>query len=106
MLQKSICKLPCTSDKCIELASILPDISFDTLYVLNNGENINETIGSWWNKTTVVYTEKQLMRHLCTKSMLCYYNEGLQHRKNGDMGLLNACMINALHALDYSAKFI
>ncbi|CAF1324576.1 unnamed protein product, partial [Rotaria sordida] len=96
----------CTSDKCIELASILPDISFDTLYVLNNGEKINETFGSWWNKTTVVYTEKQLMRHLCTKSMLCYYNEGLQHQKNGDMGLSNACMIDSLRALDYSAKFI
>ena len=98
--------IACTSEKFIEIAPILPDISFDTLYILNVGDEMKGSSNAWWNKTIIVYNEKQLMRHLCTKSMLCYYNEGLEHRKNGDIGLSNACMRDALLALDYSAQFI
>jgi hypothetical protein len=98
--------IACISDKLNEVSSILPDISFDTLYVLHIGEKINGSVEPWWNKTTVVYTEKQLMRHLCTKSMLCYFNEGLEHRKDGNVGLSNACMLDSLRALDCSVQFI
>ncbi len=98
--------IACTSNKLPDLTSILNKPSIDAVYVLNGGDKIDATVEPWWNRTTVVYNDKQLMRHLCTKSMLCYFNEGLEHRKNGNFGLANACMMDSLRALDYSAQFI
>ncbi len=98
--------LVCTSDKLSQLTSFLNDYPIDTVYILNVEEKVTGSSEPWWNKTTIVHTEKQLMRHLCTKSMLCYFNEGLEHRKNENFGLANACMMDSLRALDYSAKFI
>ncbi len=94
------------SNRLPELTSLLNKPSIDALYILNVGEKIDGSVDPWWNKTTIVYNEKQLMRHLCTKSMLCYFNEGLEHRKNENFGLANACMLDSLRALDYSAQFI
>ncbi|CAF4094043.1 unnamed protein product, partial [Rotaria sp. Silwood2] len=98
--------IACTSEKLTELAPILTRISIDTLYILNTGDEIKHFGESWWNKTTIVYNEKQLMRHLCTKSMLCFYNEGLEHRKTGNFGVANVCFLDSIRALNYSAKFI
>jgi hypothetical protein len=96
----------CTSKKLSELTSLLNENSIDALYILNVDETVHGSTEPWWNKTTVVFNEKQLMRHLCTKSMLCFFNEGLEHRKNENFGLANACMVDSLRALDYSAQFI
>ncbi|CAF4486010.1 unnamed protein product [Rotaria sp. Silwood1] len=98
--------IACTSSKLTELAPILRGVSIDAFYILNVGDEIKCFDEPWWNKTTVVYNEKQLMRHLCTKSMLCLYHEGLEHRKTGDFGLANICFLDSIRALDYSAKFI
>jgi uncharacterized cysteine cluster protein YcgN (CxxCxxCC family) len=76
------------------------------LYILNLEETVNGSVEPWWNKTTIVQNENELMRHLCAKSTLCCYNEGMEHRKNGDFGLANACFIDSIGAVDYSAKFI
>ncbi|CAF1303073.1 unnamed protein product [Rotaria sordida] len=98
--------IACTSAKFAELIPVLRKILIDELYVLNIGDTIKGAVEPWWNKTTIVYNVKQLMRHLCTKIMLCYFNEGIAHRKNGDSSLANACMVDSLHALDCSAQFI
>jgi hypothetical protein len=95
-----------TSDKLPELTPLLIEPCIDAIYILNVDEKVNGSIEPWWNRTTIVHNEKQLMRHLCTKSMLCYFNEGLEHRKNENFGLANACMLDSLRALDYSAQFI
>ncbi len=104
--QNFVLIIACASNKLLELSPVLSEMSFDTLYIHNLGEQVNGSVEPWWNKTTIVHNENQLMRHLCTKSMLCYYNEGMEHRKNGDFGLANACLLDSLRALDYSAKFI
>ena len=101
-----ICVVACTTTKMTELTSILNASSIDTLYILNLGDETKYSVGPLYNKITVVYTEKQLMRHLSTKAMLCFYKEGLDYRENGDFGLANLCFLDALHALDCSAKFI
>lgn len=89
-----------------ELQPLLGRPSIDTIYILNDGEKLEPGLEPWWQKTTVIYSEKQLMRHVCTKSMLCYFNEGMEHRKNENVGLANACMVDSLRALEHSAKFI
>ena len=98
--------IACTAAKITELTPILNAISIDALYILNLGNGPNHSVEPWWDKVTVVYTEKQLMRHISTKAMLCFNNEGLEHRENGDHGLANACFLDALQALDCAAKFI
>lgn len=98
--------IACNSNKLDEITPYLNIPSIDTVYILNARGKIDGAIAPWWNKATVVYNEKQLMRHLCTKSMLCYFNEGLEHRKNENFGLANSCMLDSLRALDYSSKFI
>ncbi|CAF4606412.1 unnamed protein product [Rotaria sp. Silwood2] len=98
--------IACSSAKLAELIPVLTKIPIEQLYILNEGDAIKGAVEPWWNKTTIVYNIKQLMRHLCTKIMLCYFNEGIAHRKNGDSGLANACMAESLHVLDCSAQFI
>ncbi|CAF3304642.1 unnamed protein product [Rotaria socialis] len=98
--------IACTSAQLTELAPILRRTQIDALYILNIGDEMKCWDEPWWNRTTVVYTERQLMRHLCTKSMLCFYNEGLEHKKQGDFGLANISFLDSIRALDYSAKFI
>ncbi len=104
--QNSVLIVACASNKLHELVPILSQMSFDTLYILNLEETVNGSVEPWWNKTTIVQNENELMRHLCAKSTLCCYNEGMEHRKNGDFGLANACFIDSIGAVDYSAKFI
>ena len=89
-----------------EVRPFLSRQSIDTIYILTDGEKFEPDLEPWWQKTTVVYNEKQLMRHVCTKSMLCYFNEGMEHRKNENVGLSNACMVDSLRALEHSANFI
>lgn len=98
--------IACAFTHLAELSTILPGIPIDSLYILNVEDETRHSNEPWWNRTTIVYTEQQLMRHLCTKSMLCLYNEGLAHRQNGDFGLANRSFLDSLNALDYSAKFI
>lgn len=93
-------------DQLDELRPLLSRPSIDTIYILNLGEKSEPGSEPWWQKTTVVFSENQLMRHVCTKSMLCYFNEGMEHRKNENVGLSNTCMMDSLRALEYSAKFI
>lgn len=94
------------AERLSELREFLSETPFDAVYILNMGETTDGYAEPWWSKTTVVFNDKQLMRHLCTKSMLCFFNEGLEYRKNGDFGLANTLMLDSLRALDYSAKFI
>jgi len=94
------------AERLSELRQFLNEIPFDAVYILNLGEKTDGYDAPWWNRTTVVYNDKQLMRHLCTKTMLCLFNEGLEHRKNGNFGLANSSMLQSLKALDYSAQFI
>ncbi|CAF1589507.1 unnamed protein product [Rotaria magnacalcarata] len=98
--------IACTSAQLTELVPILSRTQIDALYILNIGDEMKCLGEPWWNRTTVVYTERQLMRHLCMKSMLCCYNEGLEHRKQGDFGLANISFLDSIRALDYSAKFM
>ncbi|CAF4941549.1 unnamed protein product [Rotaria sp. Silwood1] len=98
--------IACTSAKLAELIPVLNETPIDELYILNEGDPIQGATEPWWNKTTIVYNTKQLMRHLCTKLMRCFYNEGIAHRKNGNSGVANACMTESLRILDYSAQFI
>ena len=98
--------IACASNKLDDLVPLLSEMSFDTLYILNVDERVPGTAESWWLKTTIVQTERQLMRHLCTKSMLCSYNESMEHRKNGDMGLANACLLDSLRALDCAKMYV
>ena len=94
------------TDKLAEVRPLLNRPSIDSVYIVRPDENLDVAAEPWWQKTTVVCNDKQLMRHLCTKSMLCYFNEGMEHRKNENMGLSNVCMMDSLRALEYSAKFI
>ena len=96
----------CTSDRIEELRPILSRYPVDTVYVLNSGQLVHGTDEPWWHRTTMVHSEQQLMRYLCTKSMLCFYDQGVQYRKNGDFGLANLYLTDSLEALDYSATFI
>ncbi|CAF3701819.1 unnamed protein product [Rotaria sp. Silwood1] len=98
--------IACTSARLDELIPVLNETPIDELYILNEGDPIQGATEPWWNKTTIVYNTKQLMRHLCTKLMRCFYNEGIAHRKNGNSGVANACMTESLRILDYSAQFI
>ncbi|CAF1031030.1 unnamed protein product [Adineta steineri] len=96
----------CASNKLLQLATELSTRNFDSLYILNIGGNINGTIENWLSKTTTVYSEKELMRHLCTKIMLCYYSEGIEHKQNGDNGIANTCFLDSIRVLKLAAMFI
>ena len=83
-----------------------PDCS---LFVVNGGET--EIDREWLDglilgKKIEIGSKKQLMRHLGTKVMLYHYNQGLEHKKNGDYGLANLCFQDSLNALNFSAKYI
>jgi hypothetical protein len=98
--------LACTSDKVVELRRILDTYLIDSLYIVNIGEIVNWSNEPWWNQTTIVHNSKQLMRHLCIKTMLCCYREGLEHQENDDNGLANSCLSAALRALETTHNFM
>lgn len=56
-------------------------------------------------KVIKVGDENEMMRHLCTKAMLCYFNQGLEYQKNDNMGLANKCFNDALNALNQAKQF-
>ena len=98
--------IACTAAKITELTPILNAISIDALYILNLGNGSNHSVEPWCDKVTVVYTEKELMRHICMKAVLCFHSEALEHEKNGNRGLANACSVDAYRAADCVDKFI
>ncbi|UJR20433.1 hypothetical protein I4U23_023564 [Adineta vaga] len=98
--------IACRSNNLNDLIPVLSDITLDALYIWNIGEKLNASLESWWLKTTIVHNDKQLMRHLCTKSVLCFYSEGLEHKKNGDAGVANRCLLDASHVLNYARQFV
>ena len=98
--------LACTSDKVVELRQILDTYLIDSLYIVNIGEIVNWLNEPWWDRTTIVHNSRQLMRHLCIRTMLCCYKEGLEHRENGDHGLAISCMSAASRALDTTHCFM
>ncbi|CAF4137218.1 unnamed protein product [Rotaria sordida] len=107
--RQSILIIVCCSNHLIEIDQLLINYKIDTLYVLNNQED--QDIREWLTGLIIgniieINNRKQLMRNLSTKIMLCYYNQGLQHRTSGDIGLANLCFIDSLNALNYSAQFI
>ena len=104
--RNNILVLACAADRIEALRPILSRYQFDTVYILNAEQLVHGTDEPWWLRTTIVHNEKQLMRHLCTKSMLCFYNEGIEYRAHGDFGLANLSLNDSLQALDYSAQFI
>lgn len=95
-----------TSDRIEEVRPILSRYPVDTVYIINSGQLVHGTDEPWWHRTTMVHNDQQLMRYLCTKSMLCFYDQGIQHRQNGDFGLANLYLTDSLEALNYSATFI
>ena len=89
-----------------ELIPVLSGLTFDTLYILNVDGKIEYSVEPWSLKATTVYTDNELMRHLCTKSVLCYYIEAMEHQNNADMSLANRCLMDGLNALEYAKQFI
>ncbi|CAF4078914.1 unnamed protein product, partial [Rotaria sp. Silwood1] len=105
----SIKVVACKSNHIIGADLLLMNKSIDTLYIYYNQEDQHNQ--EWLEslvlaKIIKIYNEKQLMRHLSTKAMLYYYNQGLENRKNGDYGFANLCFLDSIKLLDYSAKFI
>ncbi|CAF4049011.1 unnamed protein product [Rotaria sordida] len=99
----------CKSNHLIGVDELLMNHLIDTLYVLVNQED--QDIQEWleslvFDDIIKVHNEKQLMRHLGAKVMLCYHNQGLEHRRNGDYGFANLCFLDSIKALDCCAKFI
>ncbi len=93
----------CTNDKFIEAASLLLDNrNVDTVYILTEQMDIMwpiELVDSPF-KWIQIKNEKQLMQHLCVKAMLSYFNQGQEHKKNGNYGLANLCFRDAQKALN------
>ncbi|CAF1028646.1 unnamed protein product [Adineta ricciae] len=98
--------IACRSDSLSELIPVLSDLTFDTLYILNVDGKIEYSVEPWSSKATAVYTDNELMRHLCTKSVMCYYIEAMEHKDNKDMSLANRCLMDGLNALEYAKQFI
>jgi len=97
--------LVCPSNRLFELDSLFNDSQFDTLYVLNDGEKTTWQTSFRWDNIKVVNSENELMRHLCTKSMLCFFKEAIEHRKNGNMGVANTRIIDTLHSLECAEEY-
>lgn len=98
--------IACRSNSLNELIPVLSDLTFDTLYILNVNGKIEYGVAPWSLKATAVYTDNELMRHLCTKSVMCYYNEAMEHKVNEDMSLANRCLLDGLNLLEYTKQFI
>ncbi|CAF0869859.1 unnamed protein product [Rotaria sp. Silwood1] len=106
---ESLIVIVCNSNRLTEIDTLLMNYEIDTLYVCNNDED--QDIREWFDglifeNMIEINNRRQLMRHLYTKTMLCYYNQGLEHQKNGDFGLANLCFLDAQTALQYSANFM
>lgn len=50
-------------------------------------------------------SERQLMRHLYLRAMLCYFHQGRRH-KNENRGLANRCFIDAKTALEKAHQLL
>jgi hypothetical protein len=101
--------IACNSNDLIGVDRLLIDHPIDTLYVLNleNDKELREWLdGLVWYNIIQVQNKKQLMLRLCTKTMLSYFNQGMEYKTKGNFGLANLCFRDSLNALDYSAKFI
>ncbi|CAF1146371.1 unnamed protein product [Adineta steineri] len=104
--QNSILIIVCASNKLSHLVPELSTINFDYLYILNIGENINDIIQNLLLKTTFVFSDKELMRHLCTKTALCYHSEGTKHKQNGNNVIANICFLDSMRTMECATMFI
>jgi hypothetical protein len=105
----SIITIACRSGKLVGLDILLAKYPNCTLYVLNDNEN--KELREWFdglifNNMIQVQNEKQLMRRVCTTTMLGYYNQAIGYQKDGNNSLANLCRLDSLAALDYSTHFI
>ncbi len=105
--QSSTLIIVCAEDKLPDLVSLLAHLTLDTMYVLTDQVDIAwpiELIEKNWEPIRS-NDQNQLMRYLCLKAMLCYYKQAMEHKKNGDNGLKDLCLVDAKNALNQAKNF-
>ncbi|UJR17466.1 hypothetical protein I4U23_004361 [Adineta vaga] len=94
------------SDQCAELDILTNGIPMTEVYILCTEANF--TLKKNTSRRTdikIVYSEKELMRHLCMKSMLSFYQHAIKYKNSGDMATGNLFARYALNSLKYTAEF-
>lgn len=100
--------IACRSNKLIGLDRLLFGYDIDTLYVLSEKDDKDKE----WLRSLIlaniieVQNTQQLMRHLCTKTMICYRSQAMEYKNKSNNGMANLCFLDARKALDYSISFI
>lgn len=95
----------CPCDQYATLATSLADASYTAVYLLNVGERLEILKGMGADLVTIVTSEKELMRHLCMKSMLEFFRQAVEYKESGDMGITKLCGVNARHSLQLATNF-
>ena len=100
--------IACRSNKLIGLDRLLFGYDIDTLYVLNEKDDQDkEWLDSLIFANTIeVQNVQQLMRRLCTTTMICYRNQAMEYKNISNNGMANLCILDAHKALDYAISFI
>lgn len=86
----SILKLGCTNDVLIEMAQSLSENSdFHTIYFCTNQKDLVWPTEIDKPKWVEVTNEKQLKRYLYSNAMIYHFNQGIEHKQNGDFRSAN-----------------
>jgi hypothetical protein len=98
----------CGEDKLLDLVPSLAHLTLDIIYVLTDQVHITWPIALIDNTWKPIRSndQKQFMRCLCLKAMLRYYKQGMQHEQNGDNGLKDLCLRDAISALNQTKQFV
>ncbi|UJR18030.1 hypothetical protein I4U23_004931 [Adineta vaga] len=93
------------SDQFAELDMLTNDIPVTAMYILCTEKKFNLKNTSCLTNIKLVHSEKELMRHLCMKSMLSFYQQAIEYKNNGDIATGNLLARYALNSLKYTAQF-
>jgi hypothetical protein len=101
--------IACTSDELIGLNNLLLNYLIDAFLVLDNdpANDFREWLDApILNVMTVVQSERQLMRHLCTMIVLYYRDQATDYRGKQNEGMANLCILDSLKVLNCLTNFV
>ncbi len=107
--QLSSIKLACEENQWVDVIPLLKDNpNIDKVYILT------DTMDLFWpaelddrNLQCIEITDPiEFTRQLYLQVMMCYFQQGEHHKKNGNYGLANLCFRNAEKALNQTDQLL